>query len=174
MKRHLFYTFLLVALCGVCFAVGRSVSTNSDQPPPESLSQPTITDTLPPDPSAVYLEAVGGRSASMGKAMANLGNLWQDPHPLNDNWRRAVALQVGSLQADYELVTRLEPPPDMVDIHEVVLTGAGACNDASEHITAALDGGGKPELDTAAALLQACADRMTEAKQMVDRYREGR
>ncbi len=127
--------------------------TNTPPPPTPTPTPrpPTSTPTPRPEPtptSAAIASEQGYRSQivrqteTMGASFRRFGTLASDPKLLDPDWRRRVAIELGTWKATYAQAQQMTPPERFVPVHEKYLAALAQFDSAADDTAYGLDNPG--------------------------------
>ena len=138
-----------------------------------SSSQPSqnVPTTLNSADAGQYLASMSDKAMMIATAMQNLSDLLQNPKLFDNNWRIMVASQMAVIRIAYQDMTKLQPPPELNEIHSAAVDAAGDCNKAMDYLASGIDNMDTEALGQAQSLIMSCSSKFEHATALVNKFK---
>lgn len=172
------YLIVVTVLVGCCAgAIWLSVLGRSRQsaPLPPQTSLPVIEKTLapttsPPTDVQAYGLEISQETKRLGEALADLQSLTLNPRLDDQDWINQVALAVTVVRLSHERITKINPPPEMVNIHSFVLDATRDCDRSMDFLVDGIDNHNTDSMKKATELILSCGEKSNRAVQAMNEY----
>lgn len=135
---------------------------------PTDTPLPTPTPTGAPQPSLsdeerTYLRVALQSGSDIGTALGVIGKLTTAPKIGDQAWAFQVAAQIAAVRLSYDEIAKLDPPSNLTEFHQKLLSGVGQCKSAVDNMANGIDNLDASVLQLAASQMVACGTETKEA-----------
>lgn len=172
------YLLVITVLVGCCAAlIWLSVLGKFGQPAPLSpqTSLPVIEKTQAPTAETLtevqrYGLEISEETGRLVEALATLQTLTLNPRLDDQDWINQVALAVAIVRLSHERITKINPPPEMVNIHSFVLDATRDCDRSMDFLVDGIDNHNIESMNKSTELILSCGEKSNRAVQAMNEY----
>jgi hypothetical protein len=146
-------------------------STDTATPEPTKTPEPTATDTPVPTPTAdlgAYSDELEDVLTGLADGMGRVGELAYEADFYDQGWHDDMMAAIGDVQASYERLEAMEPPPAMAEVHGTIVWAARDCYDAMPYLARGVEDLDADQVQRATQLMQSCNAKMEIANEQID------
>lgn len=110
----------------------------------------------PVNEGADYQREVDQRLGRIGLALERIAPLLLAPRLADSEWQDQVATQAAVIQLEYEVINRMNPPPDKAQSHRALLDALGNCDRSMDRLMIGIERIDSAALAESNELMQSC------------------